>query len=166
MKVRHSILTLGALALAFPSAAAAQEAACIQSAKTNARDVQRHWSREAVEIVKRASSSTWRTDPRLSRLVRDSAPFTLGSGDVGRELGSGVRGAHALAKLLNADTYRFLGWDYMLIPADICSSVEVEVEFVNSRDSQLARVKFTFERGQLVKATGWERSFESGRLRD
>ena len=69
---------------------------------------------------------------------------------------------------MKADTYRFLGLDYMDMPPNACSKreIEVEVEFINSRDKNVSRVKFTFEvdRVRVVRAVGWEQSFETGRL--
>ena len=65
---------------------------------------------------------------------------------------------------MKADAYRFLGWDYMDMPADPCSKREVEVEFIDSQRKTVSRVKFTFEAGRVVSADGWERSFETGRL--
>lgn len=65
---------------------------------------------------------------------------------------------------MKADTYRFLGWDYMDMPADAGSLQQVEVEFIDSQGKNVFRVKFTFEAGRVVSAVGWERSFEAGRL--
>ncbi len=65
---------------------------------------------------------------------------------------------------MKADTYRFLGWDYMDMPADACSSRKVEVEFIDSQGKNVFRVEFTFQAGRVVSAGGWERSFETGRL--
>lgn len=65
---------------------------------------------------------------------------------------------------MNADTYRFLGWDYMDMPADPCAQHKVEVEFIDSQGKNVSRVEFTFAAGRVVNATGWERSFETGRL--
>jgi hypothetical protein len=52
----------------------------------------------------------------------------------------------------------------MDMPADACSKRKVEVEFINSRGKNVSRVEFTFEAGRVVSATGWERSYETGRL--
>jgi len=65
---------------------------------------------------------------------------------------------------MKADTYRFLGWDYMDMPADPCSKRKIEVEFIDSQGRKVFRVEFTFEAGRVVSANGWERSFEAGRL--
>lgn len=69
---------------------------------------------------------------------------------------------------MKADTYRFLGWNYMDMPPNACSKreVEVEVEFIDSQGNYVSDVKFTFEtsRVRLVSASGWQRSFETGRL--
>ena len=80
-------------------------------------------------------------------------------------LGTGNEGARALAKDMNADTYRYLGWDYMDMPADACSLHIVTVEFVDSGRKIVSSVDFSFEAGRLVKAKGWWRSFEIGSLK-
>src|SRR5690606_36668736 len=103
-------------------------------------------------------------DDKLAALVTPSASFSLGAGDVGRPLGTGADGARELARMINADTYRFLGWDYMDMPANACSNQEVEVEFIDSQGKHVSRIKFTFESGRVVSAAGWERSYASGRL--
>ncbi len=79
-------------------------------------------------------------------------------------MGTGVDGARTLAHAMQADSYRFLGWDYMNMPADPCSRQKVEVEFVDSQAKIVSRVEFTFEAGRVVNAEGWLRSFETGRL--
>jgi len=65
---------------------------------------------------------------------------------------------------MNADSYRFLGWDYMDMPADPCSKHKVVVEFIDNQGKSVSRVEFTFEARRVVSADGWERSFETGRL--
>jgi hypothetical protein len=66
---------------------------------------------------------------------------------------------------MNADSYRFLGWDYMDGPASAYTTQKVEVEFIDSRTKGLSRVEFTFEAGRVVSAVGWARSFEAGALK-
>ena len=127
---------------------------------TGLRGLHQFLSLRAVEVIRRAAS----LDDGLVALVAPSASFNLGAGDVGRPLGTGVNGARELARAMKADTYRFLGWDYMDMPADPCSKHKVEVEFIDSRGKNVSRVEFTFEAGRVVSADGWERSFETGRL--
>lgn len=127
---------------------------------TGSRELHQFLSLRAVEVVKRAANP----DNGLAALVAPSASFNLGAGDVGRPLGTGVDGARELARTMKADTYRFLGWDYMDMPADACSKRKVEVEFIDSHGKNVSRVEFTFEAGRVVSSVGWERSFESGRL--
>jgi len=67
---------------------------------------------------------------------------------------------------MQADSYRFLGWDYMDGPANPCSKHEVEVEFIDSQAKRVSRVEFTFEAGRVVSAVGWQRSFETGVMKD
>jgi len=69
-----------------------------------------------------------------------------------------------MAKRMNADQYRFLGWDYMDGPADACSKREIEIEFFDSARTTLSRVKFTFDSGRVVAAEGWLRSYQTGHL--
>lgn len=147
------------LALAAGSVFAGPSGCALPEIK-GARELHQFLSLRAVEVVTRAASS----DDGLAALVATSARFDLGTGDVGRPLGTGVDGARELARTMKADTYRFLGWDYMDMPADACSKREVEVEFIDSEGKSVSRVKFTFEAGRVMSAVGWERSFETGRL--
>lgn len=126
----------------------------------SARELQQFLSLRAVEVVKRAADR----DDALAALITSSASFSLGAGDVGRPLGTGVAGARELARTMNADSYRFFGWDYMDMSADACSRQKVVVEFIDSRAKNASRIEFVFESGRVVSATGWERSYVSGRL--
>jgi hypothetical protein len=127
---------------------------------TGSSDLQQVLSRRAVEIVRRAANPS----DGQEALVDAKADFSLGAGDVGRPLGKGVAGARLLARTMNADTYRFLGWDYMDGPANACSRQKVEVEFIDSQSKLVSRVEFTFDAGRVVSAVGWQRSFETGRI--
>jgi hypothetical protein len=117
-------------------------------------------SLRAVEVVKRAANPK----DGLAALVHPQASFSLGAGDVGRPLGVGASGAQQLARAMNADAYQFLGWDYMDTKASACSRQKVEVNFLDNRGKFLSRVEFTFEAGRVIAATGWQRSFETGRI--
>jgi hypothetical protein len=128
----------------------------------SARDLHDLLSRRAVEIVGRAADPSWQSDERLAHWVAPSAAFGLGGGDVGHPLGKGIAGARALATEAKADTYRFLGWDYMDGPVDACADQQIDVEFIDTRDKWIAQVKFTFKAGRVVAADGWSRSFQSG----
>ncbi len=81
-----------------------------------------------------------------------------------------MAGARALAREMDADTYRFLGWDYIPSPVeDACASHKVEVEFTDPGSKRVYPVVFTFERGRVIAAEGWSRSFDAGpiaRLQD
>ena len=79
-------------------------------------------------------------------------------------MGKGVAGAVAMAKRMNADQYRFLGWDYMVRPANGCDKGEIELEFIDSTQDWVSRVKFSFENGRVVNAQGWQRSYQTGPL--
>jgi hypothetical protein len=158
MKMHQWLVCTGLALAAGPALAGPSE--CGLPEMTGASELHRFLSRRAVEVVKLAAS---RGD-RLAALVTPSASFDLGAGDVSRPLGTGVDGARELARSMNADTYRFLGWDYMDMPADPCSKQKVEVEFIYTQGKIVSRVEFTFEAGRAVSAEGWERSFETGRL--
>lgn len=153
-------LVIGIGLALYAGATLAGPSGCGLPAISGARELHQFLSLRAIEVVKLAASS----DEGLVAWVTPSASFSLGAGDVGRPLGTGVDGARALVRAMKADTYRFLGWDYMDMPKDPCSKQKVEVEFVNSQAKTLSRVEFTFEAGRVVSAHGWERSFEMGRL--
>jgi hypothetical protein len=120
-------------------------------------------SRRAVDTVRLAAAARSGHDPLLAHFITPAATFSLGSGDVGKPLGVGVAGARALAREMNANTFRFLGWDYIPTPtASPCGSRKVEVEFTNTRSRNVFPVTFTFEAGRVVSAAGWARSFQTG----
>jgi hypothetical protein len=118
----------------------------------------------AVEIVRRAGKPGWLSDHRLAQLINPAATFDLGAGDVRRPLGSGVAGAHALATQMEADSFRFLGYDYMDTGEGGCSEYKIKVEFVNHRNKATSIVDFNFRDGQLISAAGWVRSLIEGAL--
>ena len=158
MKMPQWLLCIGLVLTAGPTFAA--PSGCDLPEITGSRELHQFLSLRAVEVVKRAANQ----DDGLATLIAPSASFSLGAGDVGRPLGTGVDGARELARTMNADTYRFLGWDYMDMPADACSKWKVEVEFIDSNGKNVSRVEFAFESGRVVSAVGWERSYEAGRL--
>lgn len=162
MKMHRLIFFAGSVLAAGPALAGSTR--CGLHEFTSSRELHQYLSLRAVEVVKQAANP----DGALAELVAPTATFNLGAGDVGRPLGTGIDGARELARAMKADTYRFLGWDYMDQPPNACSKHErqVEVEFIDSQGKQVSRVKFTFEVGRvrLVSAVGWERSFETGRL--
>jgi hypothetical protein len=161
MRVLSILIVVGSLALSTsPSASAVRQ--CPLEKINGARELHETLSLRAVEVVKRAANAT----DRQAALIAPNAIFSLGAGDVGRPLGLGVLGVRQLAKTMNADTYRFLGWDYMDGPVNSCTEHKVEVEFTDSAAKLLSRVEFTFDMGRVVKAEGWQRSFETGRLKD
>lgn len=102
-------------ATAQTSAAATRE--CPIAATGNIGKLQALLGRRAVEIVERASTSSWKSDTHLRALLAPEAEFDLGSGDVGRPMGTGPAGAHALATEMKADSFRFLSWSS--IPTEI-----------------------------------------------
>ena len=128
------------------------------------REVHDALSLRAVDIVARSASDAWSNDNQLRSLVSPSATFGLGSGDVGRPLATGRNGARALAILVDAQSYRFYGWDYMDLPANACAQRKISVEFVGRDGETSSIVEFTFDQARLIAATGWQRSFQSGPL--
>jgi hypothetical protein len=126
-------------------------------------ELQSTLSRRAVEIVALASGASPDREARLAHLVASKATFALGSGDVGRPLDTGVPGAIGLAKMMNADSYRFYLWSYIPTPeANPCGKAEVKVEFINGQKENSYPVTFTFEAGRLLDAQGWTQWFASG----
>lgn len=158
MKAPQFLVCIGLVLAAGPSFA--EPSGCGLPEITRSRELHQFLSLRAVEVVKRAANR----DGELASLIAPSASFSLGAGDVGRPLGTGVEGARELARTMNADTYRYLGWDYMDMPVDACSSQKVEVEFIDSKGKNVSRVEFVFESGRVVSAAGWARSYEAGRL--
>ena len=161
MKLNRYGLTATLLSVAAHPAIASSPASCAIANIESQRELHELLSKQAVQIVALASGGE---QERLAALVSSPASFSLGAGDVGRPLGTGVQGAKALAAEMNADTYRYLGWDHMDGPAKPCSSQKVTVEFVNSPDKRVSQVEFTFEAGRLSDASGWSRSYETGAL--
>lgn len=158
-----AVFILATVAFTYPTIGMAQS--CDIAATKSARALHETLSRLAVEAVRRAASANWVTDQRLLGLVAPEARISLGAGDVGRPLGTGTAGLRELAKTMHADTYRFLGWDYMDGPAEPCGTNKVSVEFIDTAARQISRVDFTFNNGQIVEGEGWARSFEAGSLR-
>jgi hypothetical protein len=159
MKALRYLLTAALLSAATSSATASDAASCPLANIESQKELHEFLSMQAVKVVALAVRGD---RERLAALVTPFASFGLGAGDVGRPLGTGIQGIEALADTMSADTYRYLGWDYMDGPAEPCSLQKVTVEFVNSREKRLSQVEFTFEGGRLINASGWERSFEGG----
>ena len=127
-------------------------------------------SERAVEAVNLAAGPAGAAEARLAQLVTPAAPFSLGAGDVGRPLGTGAAGARAFARDMKADSYRFLGWDYMPTPIeDACAAQKVDIEFIDTTHRYVYPVTFSFEGGRIVNVGGWTRSYQTGpiaRIRD
>ncbi|MDX2209109.1 MAG: hypothetical protein SFV20_01985 [Sphingopyxis sp.] len=154
-------LAVASLSVTTSSASAWTPASCPLANIESQRELHELLSLRAVEIVKLAMSGD---RERLAEWVTPSASFNLGAGDVGRPLGTGIQGAETLAATMNADTYRYLGWDYMDGPAMPCASQKVAVEFVDSQSKSMSQVQFTFVGGRLADAIGWQRSFKGDSL--
>lgn len=121
-------------------------------------------SARVVDIFRRARNSAWRGDPILKRLVDDRAIFDLGAGDVGRPMGKGTSGAHAMATEMKANAFRYSVWTYIPTPADPCAAHEVSVTFVGAESGDTAEVKASFRNGILLSAKGWMGVEVTGKL--
>ena len=163
---RHLVFALAipALLLGAPAAIARPPAdSCAFKAARTIAELRSALSLRAVEIVNRAAAAKSDTDPRRRQMLTPSATFALGAGDVGQPLGTGIPGARALARLMKADRFRFLGWDYIPTPIeDACAREKVDIEFIDTRDNRVYPVAFTFEGGRLISAEGWSRTFATG----
>ena len=123
------------------------------------------FSQRAVLAINLAAVSGGKPTPALERLIDPAARFSSGAGDVGIPLPRGAAGAIALARQMHADTFRFLGWNYIPSPlTDPCGKHQVQVEFIDTRGKTIFPVTFTFEKGRIVAAEGWRRTFQSGRI--
>ena len=117
------------------------------------------YAQRSVEIVALAASGD---EKKLAALVDSAATFSIGAGDVGRPLGTGVQGARAFVDDLKAASYAYNGWDYIPQERNVCGPQDVEVQFVTSDGSQMANVTFHYDGGVLRSAAGWWRSLFSG----
>jgi hypothetical protein len=137
------------------------QAACIapSGAGDNASSQTRAYSQRSVEIVSLALRAD---NGELANMISPNASFAMGAGDVGMPLGTGVDGAKQLAQELAPASFEFSGWDHIPVWRDACAKQEVEVRFLNKDGSREAPVKFVYENGALVSASGWWRSRVSG----
>lgn len=163
-RMKGIVLVLAAMLVhPAPAAAASAEISCgIPSFKWGG-ELQRFLSQRAVEAMSRAASVQSGPDGDLDRLIAPTAAFSFGVGDVGGTLGTGVAGARLLAKYMNADSYRFLGWDTIPSPVqNACGQQRVDVEFTDSASKRVYPVRFTFDGGRIAAADGWTRSYDAG----
>ncbi len=146
-------------------AAATPVQSCELENITSARELHDVLAHRAVELIAAAPAMTGSDlGPRLARLLDSAAEFSLGGGDVGRPLGSGIAGAKALAAKMKATEFRFLGWDYMDAPTQGCGEHAVSVEFIDAADRWVSQVQFKFKGGRVIEAKGWQHSFKFGPL--
>lgn len=169
MNTRLLWLTLHLLAAqtiwCWPAIATAAQASDCANWPTSTSDLQRLLGLRAVEAAALAAlESKGADDARLATFVARDADFGLGAGDVGRPLGKGSAGFRRLMAELQADRYRFDGWDYMSRQELPCGPHEVTVEFSSHKLAQRADVKFKFVDGRIVEAKGWLRSTTTGLL--
>ncbi len=154
-------MTPALLTLALVSA---PQPVCEFAAINDVWKLQAQLSQRAVEIIREAAQPGPDAERKLKILVPAKAEFGLGGGDVGRPLGNGPKAAQALARLMNADSYRFMGQAGPGMPADGCAAAEVEIEFLNTREQWSSKVRFRFEAGKLVSARGWQQGYSAGTL--
>lgn len=160
----YSSIAIASALLLGLGAAQARAAACDLGELKSMAELRSTLAQRAVEVVSRAAKPE--PEGRLSEFIASSATFSLGAGDVGRSLGVGTAGAISLAQEMDADRFRFLGWDYIPTPvSDACGTQKVEVEFVNSRRNEVFPMTFTFKGGLIVDAAGWSHSFQTGQVR-
>ncbi len=158
---QHSLMIAAILLLAV----ATPVQSCELENVTSARELHDVLAHRAVSLVVAASTKTGSSiDPKLSRLLDSAAEFSLGGGDVGRLLGTGIIGAKALAATMKATEFRYFGWDYMDGPTRGCAEQEVSIEFIDANDHRVSQVQFKFKDGRVIEAKGWQRSFKMGTL--
>ncbi|THD36660.1 MAG: hypothetical protein E7773_06545 [Sphingomonas sp.] len=150
---------------AFPAATGVVK--CDLPATASMTDVIDVLSHRAIDAVDRARSRGWKDDFTLASVVAPSADFSLGGGDVGRPLGTGVQGLRAMALNLRADSFRFSTWSGTPPPpANACSEWKMDVEFIDSKSSVTSTIKFSFRDGRIVSASGWKGFFAAGPLKE
>lgn len=160
-----TVIAAGCIAaVTFSPAAWADD--CGFSGTTDMRELTHRLSQRAVELVRHARRANWQSDGLLRQAIRPDAEFSLGTGDVGQPLASGVAGAHALAAAMNADRYRYLEYRSIPMPAEPCAEHKVKVEFIDTGRGEVVPVEFTFVEGVLVSAKGWTMWFTDGKLSD
>jgi hypothetical protein len=137
---------------------------CDLASISSARSLHEALGRRAARIIATASVRNPKADALLESLIDQSANFSLGASDVGRPLGNGVAGARRLAETMNADQFRFLGWDYMDRSTDACGKHTIKVDFISTTDGRVSQVDLTFQQARLIAAEGWQHSFETGTL--
>lgn len=161
--MRLAILTLSAAVCVAPNDSRAAPT-CDLAHISTAGELREALGQRAVDVMSRAGASGWATDQVLQSLVAPEATFSLGGGDVGRPLATGINGAHAMSRLIKADGYRFDGWNHMNRPADACARQTVDLEFDDRTSSLIARVTFTFVEGRVVDVRGWQAGYSSGEM--
>lgn len=170
MDTRPLAQSLVLLALAVPwcmsSAHGADEAGECKTWPTSESELVDVLGRTAVEAARLATLPAEASQARLAELVAPKATFSLGAGDVERPLGKGAAALRAMMAELQADRYRFDGWDFMSGEVDPCSPREMSVEFSSRKLSQRASIKFRFVSGKIVGGDGWLMSITSGAFPD
>jgi hypothetical protein len=149
---------------AFMLLASAPASGCDLAHISGARAVHETLGQRAVKIMAAAAATGPKADALLDALVDQSASLNLIIGDVGLP-NTGIAGARSIARTIKADEFRFLGWDYMDLPADGCGKQLITVDLINNHDRRISQIEFTFQQARLTAAKGWLHSFESGPLR-
>ncbi|MCJ2181523.1 hypothetical protein MTR62_02190 [Novosphingobium sp. 1949] len=162
MKARFAIVPL--LALTFPSSAALAANTCDLPETDYIGPLHSALGQRAVEAIDLAAGPrTTKSDGALARRIASDAPVSLGSGDVGRPLGTGAEGLRRMVREMRADRYRQFGWDTIPTPVkDACGEQTIEMEFTDTTGQHVYPVKFTFREGRITQVSGWSRSFVAG----
>lgn len=156
-------LALLLLLAASPGVAAAERNRCEVADARSMPELHARLGRRAVEAISLAATARAEDEAALLALIDPKATFSLGSGDVGRPLGTGPEAARAMAREMKADSFQFLGWNsFPALAEDPCGRQEVKVDFYDTSRSIVFPVTFVFESGRVVEAKGWSMSFESG----
>jgi hypothetical protein len=129
---------------------------------SDSRDLFTVLEQRVVDAASRAALSVTADGGGLRDVVAETAEFDLGAGDVGQPLGKGAPGLRRLMDKLQADRYRFDGWDYMSRKENPCDVHEVTVEFSSRKLGHRAEVKFRFDGGRIVEGKGRLRSMTTG----
>jgi hypothetical protein len=142
------------------AASAANARQCENSGATTVRDVNLILHERAAEILARAKSDGWSSDPQLVSLIAPDAEFNLGSGDVSSRIVAGPASMHRFAVIADADGYRYRPWSGPNYPANLCGEHKLKIEFYNSVSHLSSDIEFVFIDGRLTAASGWQQFIE------
>jgi hypothetical protein len=149
MQQRMLLILLNCCVLFIGAPAAAQKP-IVCSTMASTEQVQRALAERSVAIVRIAQAGD---ATRLATLVAPGAEFTLINRDVIMPSAEGPAGAVKFAQELQPRGFDFAVAESGPTLAQICGKQDVTVRFANGSDTAYL-VKFGFDRGLLVRATG------------